>query len=172
EWHVAEVLARICEDLALGRALRRRIRILARARPFVRVSSLPDLAVQVARLAVDAVDVLEHVVVRLDFVPRHAPVLRRTVFGKEALAVTLRHLRADLEIVWKEAPRVAAPVRGGAADHLARLERAQLAHRQRDFPRVVAEGNRLARQVLKDVAVAVGAELRVDVAGGANGAAG
>ena len=63
----------------------------------------------------------------------------------------------------QEAPRVAAPVRRGAADHLAGLERAHLAHRQRGLARVVAEGDRLARQVLEDVAVAVELELVVHV---------
>jgi hypothetical protein len=48
------------------RAPRRRIWILARARPFVRIAACLDLAVQVAGLAADAEDFLKLVIVGFD----------------------------------------------------------------------------------------------------------
>jgi hypothetical protein len=163
EGRIPKLGDRACEDLALRGAARRRVWILARARAFVRISARLDFTVQIARLAAHAVDALELVVVGLDLVPRHAPVLGGAVLGKEALAVALGHPAADLEVVRQKAARVAAPVRGGPPHDLARLERSHLAHRQSGFAGVVAEGDRLAREILEDVAVAVVLELVVHV---------
>src|SRR6516165_11580646 len=74
ERHVAERGHRLGEQFALMRALCRRVRILARARTFVRIAAGLDLAVEVARLAADAEDFLKLDVVGFDLVPGDAPV--------------------------------------------------------------------------------------------------
>src|SRR5580704_15448609 len=121
------------------RAPRRRIWILARAWPFVRIAARLDLAVQIASLAADAEDFLELVIIGLDVVPGDAPVLQIAVLGNERCAIALLDARAHFEIMRQKAARVAAPMRRRAADHLARLERTHLAHRQRRLRAVVAE---------------------------------
>src|SRR5579862_8897455 len=108
------------------RALCRRVWILARARTLVRVSARLDLVFDVAGLAADAKDFLELVVIGFDLVPGDAPILQIAVLGDERLAVALLDARVHLEIMRQEAARIATPVRRGAADHLAWLERAHL----------------------------------------------
>ena len=65
------------------------------------------------------------------------PILDRHVVGDKVLAV----------------PRLVifAPVHAGTADHLARQERAEPAHRQRFLGRIIAHGNGVARGVLHQV---------------------
>jgi hypothetical protein len=58
----------------------------------VRIAARLDFTVQISGLAADAVNTLEHVVVRLDLVPRHAPVLDGGIFREEIFAVA----RGDL----------------------------------------------------------------------------
>src|SRR3954447_3612808 len=69
ERHVTQRAHRVGEQLALIRAPRRRVWILARARPFVRIAACLDFTVQVAGLAADAEDLLKLVIVGLDVVP-------------------------------------------------------------------------------------------------------
>ena len=163
ERHVTQRARRLGEQGALIRAPRRRVRILARARPFVRIAAGLDLALQVAGLAADAEDFLELVVVGLDIVPGDAPVLQIAVLRNERGAIALLDARAHLEIMRQKAARVAAPVRRRAADHLARLERAHLAHRQRRLRVVVAKRKGVARQVLEDVAMTIELQFVVHV---------
>ncbi len=130
------------------RHLHRRVGILPRARALERVAAGDDLAFQVSRLAAHAVEALELVEVRLELLVGHAPVLAGPVLGHVALAVARDRLAARLEVPGREAPGLGAPVHCGAAYALARLERAEVAHRQRGLVFVVAEGNGLAREVL------------------------
>src|SRR5271170_2927423 len=139
ERHVAQRTHRVGEQGALMRAPRRRVWILARARPFVRIAAWLDLAVQVASLAADAEDFLKLIVVGLDLVPGDAPVLQIAVLGNERCAVGLLDARMHLEIMRQKAARIAAPMCRRAADHLAWLERPHLAHRQRRLRVVVAK---------------------------------
>src|SRR5271154_6852957 len=76
EGHVAQRTHRVGEQGALMRAPRRRVWILARARPLVRIAACLDLAVQVAGLAADAENLLKLVIVGFDLVPGDAPVLQ------------------------------------------------------------------------------------------------
>ena len=80
-------------------APRRRVWILARARPFVRIAACLDLAVQVAGLAADAEDFLELVIVGFDLVPGDAPVLQIAVLGNERFAIAFLNARAHFEIM-------------------------------------------------------------------------
>src|SRR5262245_8397267 len=105
------------------RAPRRRVRVLARARPLVRIAAGLNLAVQVAGLAADTEDFLKLVIIRFDVVPGDAPVLQVAVLGNERCAVALLDARAHFEIMRQEAARVSAPMCRRASDHLARLER-------------------------------------------------
>src|SRR5215467_8908555 len=94
ERHVAERAHRVGEQGALVCAPRRRVWILPRARPFVRIAACLDLAVQVASLAADAEDFLKLVIVGFDLVPGDAPVLQIAVLRNERLAVAFLNARA------------------------------------------------------------------------------
>ena len=98
---------------------------------------------------------LELVVVRFDLVPGDAPVLQMAVLGNERCAIAFLDARVHFEIMREKAARIAAPVCRRATDHLAWLECAHLAHRQRRLRVVVAKCDGVARQVLKDVAMAI-----------------
>src|SRR5580658_7758247 len=104
ERHVAQRGHRLGEQGALMRAPRRRVWILARARPFVRIAACLDLAVQVAGLAADAENFLKLVIVGFDLVPGDAPVLQIAILGNERCAIALLDARAHLEIMRQEAP--------------------------------------------------------------------
>src|SRR5437588_729649 len=99
ERHVTQRAHRVGEQIALICAPRRRVWILARARPFVRIAACLDLAVQVAGLAADAKDFLKLVVVGFDLVPGDAPVLQIAILGNERWAVAFRNAGADFEIM-------------------------------------------------------------------------
>src|SRR5262249_3011648 len=118
------------------------IRILARAGALEGVAARLNLALEVARLAADAVAVLEPVVIGLQVAVRTAPVPARAVRGECLLAVARLGAAAHLEIPRQKAPRRPAPVHGRAAHALPGLERAQLAHRQRRLVRPVAKRQR------------------------------
>src|SRR6516162_9524126 len=145
ERHVTQRADRVREEGALMRAPRRRIWILARARPFVRIAAGLDLAVEVARLAADAEDLLKLVVVGFDIVPGDAAILQIAALGNERCAIAFLNARAHFEIMRQEAARVAAPVCRCATDHLAWLERPHLTHGQRRLRVVVAKRNGVAR---------------------------
>src|ERR1700686_1269698 len=110
ERHVTQRAHRVGEQGTLMRAPRRRVWILARARPFVRIAAWLDLAVQVAGLTADAKDMLELVVVRFDLVPGDAPVLQMAVLGNERCAIAFLDARVHFEIMREKAARIAAPV--------------------------------------------------------------
>src|SRR5580692_10846860 len=99
ERHVTQRGHRFGEQGALIRAPRRRVWILARARPFVRIAACLDLAVQVAGLAADAEDLLKLVVIGFDVVPGDAPVLQIAVLGNERRAIALLDARMHFEIM-------------------------------------------------------------------------
>ena len=88
-------------------------------------------AAEVARLAAHAGRPLELVVVRLELLVRHRPVLHRHVCRDERLAVPLLVMRAERVIDPRPSPRHAVPVHAGAAESFARQKRSELAHRQR-----------------------------------------
>ena len=112
----------------------------------MRIAAWLDLAVQVAGLTADAKDMLELVVVRFDLVPGDAPVLQMAVLGNERCAIAFLDARVHFEIMREKAARIAAPVCRRATDHLAWLECAHLAHRQRRLRVVVAKCDGVARQ--------------------------
>src|ERR1700686_903639 len=99
ERHVAQRGHRLGEQGTLMRAPRRRVGILARARPFVRIAAGLDLAVQVASLAADAEDFLKLVVVGFDLVPGDAPILQIAVLRNERHAIAFLNTRVHLEIM-------------------------------------------------------------------------
>jgi hypothetical protein len=164
ERHVTQRGHRLGEERALICGPRRRVWILARARPLVRIAARLYLAVQVAGLAADPEDLLKLVIAGLDVVPGDAPVLQIAVLGNERCAIALLDARVHLEIMRQKAARIAAPMRRRPADHLARLECTHLAHRQCRLRVVVAKRKGVARQVL-DVALAI--ELQLVVHAGA-----
>src|SRR5207302_5372010 len=151
---VAHLFGRLLEQRAGVRALERRVRVLARARTLERVAAGDDLAVEIAGLAADAVEILEAVVVALELVVGDAPVLAGAVFRKLALAVARERAAARLEVPGQEAPGEPAPVHRGAAHALAGAERAELAHRQRGLGGVVPERDGLAREALHQLVAA------------------
>jgi hypothetical protein len=106
---------------------------------------------------------LELVVIRFDLVPGDAPVLQIAVLRDERPTVTFFNPRAHFEIMRQKAARIAAPVCRRATDHLAWLERAHLPHRERRLRVVITKCKSVARQVLKDVAMAIVLQFVVDV---------
>src|SRR5262249_11594049 len=106
----------------------RGIRILARAGALEGVAARLNLALELARLAADAVAVPEPVVIGLQVAVGDAPVPARAVRGECLLAVARLGAAAHLEIPRQKAPRRPAPVHGRPAHALPGLEPAQLAH--------------------------------------------
>src|SRR5262245_35501738 len=148
---IAKVARGLVEHLAAQNRRQRRQRIVACPRRFERIPAGLDLALDVAGFAGDRGGMLELVVVGLELVVGDAPVLDRHVRGDEILAVALLVHGADFELHVGPAPGVAAPMHARAADHLARQERPEAAHRQRLLRRVVADRQRVARRVLHQV---------------------
>src|SRR5207253_9697143 len=105
---VAHLLRRLLEERAGVRHLERRIRIVARALAFERIAAGNDLALEVARLAADAVEMFEAIEVRLDLVVGDAPVLAGAIGRHLLLAVARERAAAGLEIPGQEAPGEAA----------------------------------------------------------------
>ena len=145
--------------------LHRRRRIVPLARAFERIAAGLDLALDVAGLAGNAGDLLEPVVMRLQFV------LNLVTFRHDAGAVALDHVAADAKVVGQEAPGLAVPVQAGAADAVARQEAAPFADRQRGLRGVVAHGQRFLLRTQEDVvthriAQLVGGGADVEIAGG------
>src|SRR5207247_2377560 len=128
---VTQLARRLAVKRAHVRGLHRRIRVLARARALEGIAAGPDLALHVAGLAADAVEILEAVEMGLELVVGHAPVLAGTVLGQLLLAVAGERAAARLEVPGQEAPGDAVPVHRCAADAFAREERPHLVHRPR-----------------------------------------
>ena len=143
--------------------LHRRIRIIAGAWAFEGIAARLDLPLQIAGLAADAVEIFEAIEVRLELVIGDAPVLTGAVLGELARPVAREGAAPRLEIPRQEAPGDAVPVNRRAADAFAREEGPHLAHRQRRIANRVAEGERLARQVLHQLVAAGVTELVVRV---------
>ena len=162
---VARFARRRVEELGRVAALERRQRIVALARTFERVAARLDRACEIARLARDAAQVLELVVVGLELLVGDAPVLDRHVGRDEALAVALRVVAADHEVAGQEAPVLAVPVHARAAHARRRPERAELAHRKRGLRAIVAEGERLAVRLLEEAVAHGVAQLVLDRGG-------
>ncbi len=141
---IAEVVRGLAEHHARENLGERRQRIFAGARRLEGIAAGLDRAAQIAGLSGDRRGVLELVVIGLELVIGDAPVLDRHVLGNEALAVALLVERAHLELHVGPPPGVAAPVHAGAADALARQERAEPAHRQRFLRGIVANRQRVA----------------------------
>src|SRR3990170_5427352 len=96
---------------------------------------------------------LELIVIRLQLVVSDAPVLAGAVLRDLLLAIALYRSAAGLKVPWQKTMGYAAPVHARAAHAFAGLERADLAHRQRGLVHRVAECERLARQVLDQIAM-------------------
>ena len=144
EGMVTKLARGIAEHLAGEYLGERRQRIFAGARRLEGVAAGLNHAAQIAGLAGNRCGVFELVVIGLELVIGDAPVLDRHVLGNEALAVALLVERAHLELHVGPPPGVTAPVHAGAADALARQERAEPAHRQRFLRGIVAHGQRVA----------------------------
>src|SRR5207247_5368398 len=145
---VTQLARRLAVKRAHVRGLHRRIRVLARARTLEGIAAGLDLALHVAGLAADAVEILEAVEMGLELVVGHAPVLAGAVLGELARAVARERAAPRFKVPGQEAPGDAVPVHRRAADTFAREEGSHLAHGQRRIANRVAESERLARQVL------------------------
>ena len=148
---VAEVLARLFHDRA-GHGLRQRlVRIFVGARPLEHVAARNLRAAQVAGLAGDAADLLEVIVIRLEFVVADGEILDRHLGGNGVAAVTLAEMRLQFVVRRQDPPRQAVPVRARAAKPGAGQERAEPSDRQRRFRRRMPEGNRLLLRILEQL---------------------
>ena len=145
---VTEVLRRLFEQQSGLRHLHRRIRILARTRTFEHIAARDLLAAKIARLARDAAELVEPVVIRFEFIIGHAPILDRHVRGYGARAVAVDDVAAAHVVAWQIAPVQPAPVVRRAADATCRQERAHPAHRQREVGGAVPERDGFQGRVL------------------------
>src|SRR5207302_6728180 len=158
-----QLARRLAVDRAHVRGLHRRIRVLARAWTLEGIAAGLDLALQVAGLAADAVEILEAVEMWLELFVDHAPVLAGAVLGELARTVARERAAPRFKVPGQEAPSDAVPMHGRAAHALAWQERSHVTHRQRRIADRVAEGERLARQVLHQLVAASVTELVVRV---------
>src|SRR5262249_30290054 len=117
--------------------LHRRRRILVAAWTLEYVAAVDLLAAQIAGPAGDAAQLVEPIVAGLELVIGHRPVLDRHVLGDGLGAVPVDDMAAGEMVARQVAPMLAAPVVGGAADAVARLERAHAPHWQRRLRRSV-----------------------------------
>src|SRR5262249_21892858 len=125
------------------RLFERLVGIFAAALALERIAAGHDRAAQIASLARGATELVEAAEVRLELVIGDAPVLNRHVVRDRLPAVTRQRLALEHEVARQEAPVVAGPVHAGAADALARRERAPAPHRQGALVREMAEGDGL-----------------------------
>ena len=147
----AEIAGRLGEQ-RLGVALRhRRRRVVTLARAFEKIAAGLLGALDVAGLAGDAGDIFEPVVIRLEIFVADGPILDLMTFGHDAFAVALDHVRANAEIIGKEAPGLAVPVHAGAADPVAGQKAAPFADRKRGLRRVIPHRQRFLLRTQEDV---------------------
>src|SRR4051812_43413988 len=131
EWMVAEFAARLgVHQRRLGHLHSRR-RIFVAARAFEYIAAVDLLTAQVAGLAGDAAELIEPVVIRLQLVIGHRPVLDRHVLRNGLLAVTVDDVAAREVIAREIAPVLTSPMVGRAADSVAGQERSHPTHWQR-----------------------------------------
>src|SRR5262249_2277147 len=97
---------------------------------------------KIAGFAGDAAQLVELVVMGLELVIGHCPVLDRHIVRNGLGAVALDDVTAREMIARQVAPMLAAPMIGSAADAVTRQERAEATHGERRFRRTVAERNR------------------------------
>ncbi len=135
----------------------RRQRVVTRARRFERIAAADRLAVEVARLATGARDILEAVIERFKLGGADRPVLNRHVVGNEVLAVALLVVTAQLQVGIGRAIGEAVPVHARAAHAIAEQKCAVLAQRQRGFARMATNRDCLVSEALHQlVALYVG----------------
>src|SRR5271167_2998688 len=91
-------------------------RIFARSRRFMRIAARLDLALDIASLAAGAQEVLEAIVVRLEFIVSHSPVLNGQIRVEKVFAVAFASAGCEFEVICLKAVRLAIPVHHGAAE--------------------------------------------------------
>src|SRR5262249_9136309 len=138
----------LAEQSAVVRLLHRWRRILARTEPFERIAATLDLALDVAGLAARATQIFEAVVMRLELVVSHSPILDSQVGIDEALAGTLLQMGLVDEVGGLKAIRLSVPMHQSAADAGSRQKADPSPHRQRGLIGGVADGHRLLDVVL------------------------
>ena len=116
-------------------------------------------SLQVPGLARCPADIFEFVVIGLQLIVCHAPVLDGQLRIDEVLAVSLLVMAPHLKVGWLEAPMLTVPMQTGAAQSLAEQKGSKPAHGKSSLVRLVAEGQRLACEVLKDLAAGVPLDL-------------
>src|SRR5580765_1116635 len=95
--------------------LLRRIGVRSRTRSLEGIAAVLDLALKVSGRATGAAEVLEPVVVRLEFLVSDAPVLDGHVGRQKLRAVALQQVRAQHEVRRQESPGLRVPVHATAA---------------------------------------------------------
>src|SRR5467141_2048267 len=101
---ITQARRRFAEERPGVGGLHRRVRVLARARSLERIAAGPDLALQIAGLAADAVEVFEAVEVRLEFFVRDTPILARAIGSELVLAIAHERAAPRLEVPRQKAP--------------------------------------------------------------------
>src|SRR5262245_45558355 len=115
------------------------------------VAAIDFLTTEVAGLSGDTAKLLEFVVVGLELVIAHSPILDRHVGRYRACAVPFREMCPQLMVGRKISPRMTAPMVGSAADTIAWKERTHPTHGQCGFRWCVPEGQRLHLWILNQI---------------------
>src|SRR6266511_115823 len=131
--------------------LQRWVRELAGAWPFEGVAAGLDDALEVAGFARKAAGVLELVVIRLQLVVGHGPVLDGRILWDGPFPVAGNGAASDLEIPGGMPPGPASPVKARAAKPLAPGKRPMPPHGPGNLTRAIAERNGRAREVFKEL---------------------
>src|ERR1700743_3922538 len=109
------------------------------------ITALLNLTLEVSGLAAGAQQILEPVVVWLELVIGHTPILDGEIGVQEPLAIARPGAGSQLEVVGLEAEGLTVPVHHGAAEPGAGQKRLPAPHGESRLRGVVAESDRLAR---------------------------
>src|SRR6266481_2393846 len=127
---IAEVFRRLLKQGAGLRLDHRRVRILSLPRSLKYVAARDLFAAQIAGFARNSAQKLELVVIGLELVVGHSPVLQVHIGRNGGPAVTGEGELERLVVPRQPAPGRAVPVHAGTTDAFTRQERAKLAHRE------------------------------------------
>src|SRR4051812_21208430 len=155
---VAELLGCLAEDHARFGDGQRFLRKLVLAWCLERISALLHLATQISRLAGNAEQLFELIVIGLHLGIADAPILDRHFSWNGFLSIPVLKVGAQNGVRFAPAPSLPVPVIGRTAHSLARLEGLKTPYRQRRFAAIMAKRVGLDGPILKEITMHVPAK--------------